>query len=144
MKLADLFEAGKMKETTAESDFARYQSLKKSNADPAMLAKVLAMATAKMDEKFKNKKRDYESKYAGSDWWEEVKKMYKIEEQGNKFVVISNARDWKQTKDWEFDTKYQAIEQIEKLIGYKHNDRKAGHGSHDKDFERVEKLTSKS
>lgn len=142
MKLSELFEAAsKQKPETAEQAFFRYESLKKSRANPELLAKVLAIATSLMNEKFNSKKRDYEAKYAGTDWWEEVKKMYKIEELGNKWVITSNARDWKQTKDWEFDTKYEALEQLEKLISYKHNDRKKGIGSQDKDFERVEKLT---
>ena len=142
MKLDELFEA-KIKTESAESAFRRYESLKKSHAAPELLAKVLSIATSLMNDKFNAKKREYEEKYAGTDWWEEVKKMYKIEEQGNKWVVVSNARDWKQTKDWEFDTKYEALEQLEKLIGYKHNDRKKGVGSHDKDFERVEKLANR-
>jgi hypothetical protein len=139
MKLQDLHE-GKMKAETAEGAFLRYQSLKKSHAAPELLAKVLSIANSLMDEKFKLKKRDWESKYGGTDWWEVVKKMYKVEEQGNKWVVTSNAKDWKQTKDWEFDTKYQAVEQLEKLITYKYNDRKKGVGSEDKDYERVDKL----
>ena len=138
MKIKELIEG--MKKETAESAFMRYQSLKKSN-NHELAEKVLAQANSLMDEKFKLKKRDYEEKYSGTDWWEVVKKIYKVEEQGNKWVVISNATDWKHTKDWEFDTKYEAVEQIEKLIGYKFNDRKKGIGSHEKDYKRVDKLT---
>ena len=139
MKLIDIHEA---KQETAESAFMRYKSLKKSN-NHELAEKVLALANSLMDEKFKLKKRDYEEKYAGTDWWEVVKKMYKIEEQGNKWVVVSNAANWKQIKDWEFDTKYEATEQLEKLIGYKHDDRKKGVGSMDKDYERVDDLEKK-
>jgi hypothetical protein len=148
MKLSDLFQPlseGKMRKETASEAFYRYDKLKKSFKNPTpeqekMLANVLAIATSLMDEQFKKTQSSLEAKFAGSDWWEEVKKMYKVKEEGNKWVVISNARDWKQTKDWEFDTKYEALEQLEKLIKYKANDRKAGKGDIDKDFERVDAL----
>lgn len=143
MKIAELFE-GKMKQETAEAAWMRYNSLKKSNADPTMLAKVLALATSKMTDKFNATKRDFETRFGGEGWWEDVKKLYKIKEQDNKWVVISNAVDWKQTRDWEFDTQYEAIAQLEKLIGYKLADRKKGVGSVDKDYERLDKLASKS
>lgn len=138
----DLHE-GKIKTESAESAFRRYESLKKSDAAPELLAKVLAISTSLMTEKFNAKKREYESKYAGEDWWETVKKMYKIEEQGNKWVVVSNARDWKKTRDWEHATKYEALEHLQKLVMYKDHDRKAGHGDRDKDLERVEKLMNR-
>lgn len=131
---------GKMKQETAAQAFARYEQLKKSKADPAMLAKVLDLANSLMDAQFKKTQQNLEAKFAGADWWQEVKKMYKLKEQGNKWIIISNARDWKQTKDWEFDTKYEALEQLEKLVKYKAADRKAGKGDVDKDFERVEML----
>lgn len=131
---------GKMRKETAADAFARYESLKKSKAAPELLAKVLAIANSLMDEQFKKTQSNLEAKFAGSDWWEEVKKMYKVKEEGNKWVVISNARDWKQTKDWEFDTKYEALEQLEKLVKYKAADRKAGKGDIEKDFERVDAL----
>lgn len=139
MKLKELFE-GKLKAETAESAFARYESLKKSNASPELLAKVLAIANFLMDTRFKAMEKNFEAKYAGADWWEEVKKMYTLKEQGNKWIIISNARDWKQTKDWEYDTKYEALEQLQKLIKYKDADRRAGVGDRDKDFERVDHL----
>ncbi len=129
-----------MKQETAAQAFARYEQLKKSKADPAMLAKVLELANSLMDAQFKKTQQNLEAKFAGADWWQEVKKMYKLKEQGNKWIIISNARDWKQTKDWEFDTKYEALEQLEKLVKYKAADRKAGKGDIDKDFERVEML----
>lgn len=131
---------GKMRKETAADAFARYESLKKSKAAPELLAKVLAIANSLMDEQFKKTQSNLEAKFAGSDWWEEVKKMYKVKEEGNKWVVVSNARDWKQTKDWEFDTKYEALEQLEKLVKYKAADRKAGKGDIEKDFERVDAL----
>jgi hypothetical protein len=131
----------KTKEETAEATFLRYNSLKKSHADPALLAKVLALATSKMNERFNTRKRNLDAQFGGEGWWEDCKKMYKIEEQGNKWVITSNARDWKQTKEWELDTHYEAIEKLDKLIMYKANDRKKGVGSVDKDYERIEKLT---
>lgn len=136
---------GKMRKESASDIFYRYEKLKKSFVNPTpeqkkMLDNVLAMATAAMDEQFKKTQSNLEAKFAGSDWWEEVKKMYKVKEEGNKWVVISNARDWKQTKDWEFDTKYEALEQLEKLVKYKAADRKAGKGDVEKDFERVDAL----
>lgn len=136
---------GKMRKESASDIFYRYEKLKKSFVNPTpeqkkMLDNVLAMATAAMDEQFKKTQSSLEAKFAGSDWWEEVKKMYKVKEEGNKWVVISNARDWKQTKDWEFDTKYEALEQLEKLVKYKAADRKAGKGDIEKDFERVDAL----
>lgn len=136
---------GKMRKESASDIFYRYEKLKKSFVNPTpeqkkMLDNVLAMATAAMDEQFKKTQSNLEAKFAGSDWWEEVKKMYKVKEEGNKWVVISNARDWKQTKDWEFDTKYEALEQLEKLVKYKAADRKAGKGDIEKDFERVDAL----
>lgn len=136
---------GKMRKETASDAFYRYDKLKKSFKNPTpeqqkLLDNVLALANSLMDEQFKRTQSNLEAKYAGSDWWEEVKKMYKIKEEGNKWIVVSNARDWKQTKDWEFDTKYEALEQLEKLIKYKMADRKAGKGSFDKDFERVDAL----
>lgn len=136
---------GKMRKESASDIFYRYEKLKKSFVNPTpeqkkMLDNVLAMATAAMDEQFKKTQSNLEAKFAGSDWWEEVKKMYKVKEEGNKWVVVSNARDWKQTKDWEFDTKYEALEQLEKLVKYKAADRKAGKGDVEKDFERVDAL----
>jgi hypothetical protein len=143
MKVSELFEAPtKQKPETAEGAFRRYTSLKKSHASPELLSKVLAIANSLMTEKFNAKKRHYEEKYGGEDWWETVKKMYKIEEQGNKWVITSNARDWKKTRDWEHATHYEALVHLDKLVMYKDNDRNAGHGDRDKDFDRVEKLTS--
>ena len=130
---------GFKKETAAQA-FARYESLKKSRAPQELLDKVLSIANSLMDDQFKKTQAGMESKFAGSDWWEEVKKMYKIKEEGNKWVVVSNAKDWKQTKDWEYDTKYEALEQLERLIKYKAADRKKGVGDVDKDFERVDAL----
>ncbi len=141
MKIAELFE-GKIKTETPESAFARYESLKKSKADPALLAKVLAIANSLLTTRIGKKMKDLESKFAGEGWWEDVKKMYKVEDKGGMWVVTSNARDWKQTKDWEHPTKYEADAHLEKLITYKFNDRKKGVGSTDKDYERIEKLTS--
>lgn len=136
---------GKFKKETASDIFYRYEKLKKSFVNPTpeqqkTLDIVLSQATAAMDEQFKNTQKNLEAKFAGSDWWEEVKKMYKVKEEGNKWVVVSNARDWKQTKDWEYDTKYEALEQLEKLVKYKAADRKAGKGDVEKDFERVDAL----
>lgn len=139
---------GKMRKETASDAFYRYDKLKKSFKNPTpdqqkLLDNVLALANSLMDEQFKKTQSNLEAKFAGSDWWEEVKKMYEVKEEGNKWVVVSNARDWKQTKDWEYDTKYEALEQLEKLIKYKAADRKAGKGSVDKDFERIDALRAK-
>ena len=128
-----------LKEKAADI-FYRYEKLKKSNADQKLLDNVLRLANEAMDREFKNQVRSWDDKFAGDDWWETVKKLYRIEERNHSWVITSDAKDWKQTKEWEFPTRYEADEQLLKLLKYKVHDRKHGHGSEEKDFERVEKL----
>jgi hypothetical protein len=133
----------KLKKETAAEAFERFNSLKRSNASAELLAKVLSIANALMDEQFKRTQDSLDSKFAGSDWWEAVKKFYKVEEHATEgWRVISLAKDWKEEKEWNFPTKYEALEQLEKLIKYKATDRKKGRGSIDKDFEKLEALAA--
>ena len=142
IKLESILE-GKFKQETAAEIFARYESLKKSHAAPELLAKVLKQANDQMDFEMKAKMKNLDAKYAGEDWWETVKTFYKIEERNNEWAIISDAKDWKEQKEWVYPTKYEAEEQLFKLIGYKIHDRKAGHGSEDKDFERADMLAKR-
>lgn len=134
---------GFKKETAADA-FRRYESLKKSNVSAELLNKVLTIATELMNEQLGRTVRRLDVQFIGADWWETVKKMYKITEQDNQWVIISNARDWIETKEWHYPTKFGALEQLEKLITYKANDRRRGHGDVEKDFERVEALKATS
>jgi hypothetical protein len=129
------------KETAAEA-FARYNSLKRSGAAPELLAKVLSIANSLMDEQFKRTQDSFDSKFAGADWWEAVKKFYKVEHATEGWQVVSFAKNWQEEKVWSYPTKYEALEQLEKLIKYKAADRKKGRGSVDKDFEKLEALAA--
>ena len=134
---------GKMKQESAADAFARYEKLKKSNADPKMLANVLKIANDLMTYEMKAKIKTLDDKYSGEDWWDTVKTFYKVEERNHEWAVVSDARDWKEEKEWVYPTKYEADEQLYKLITYKVRDRKLGHGSEDKDFERAAVLAKR-
>ena len=82
----------------------------------------------------------FQERAEGSDWWEVVKHMYRIIERDGKFVLMSEARDWNNEKSWEYDNKYLAWAHIERLVVYKNQDRRAGKGNRDADFERVDQL----
>ena len=142
MLLKQLFE-GKFKKESAADIFARYESLKKSKGSQELLDKVLKLANDAMTFEMKAQIKWFDDKFAGDDWWETVKKLYKIKEHNNSWTITSDAKDWKQTKQWEFPTQYEANEQLLKLLKYKVNDRKAGHGSEEKDFERVALLATR-
>ena len=133
----------KLKKETASQAFERYAKLKKSNAPKELTDKVLALANSLMTDEVKAKMRTLDSQYGGEDWWETVKTFYKIEERNGEFRVVSDAKDWKQEKQWTYPTRYEADEQLMNLIKYKINDRKAGKGSEDKDFERAELLRNR-
>lgn len=134
----------KLKKETAAEAFARYNSLKRSGASQELLAKVLSIANGLMDEQFKRTQDSLDSKFAGADWWEAVKKFYKVEEHATEgWQVVSHAKAWKEEKEWSYPTKYEALEQLEKLIKYKAADRKKGRGSVDKDFEKLEAFAEK-
>jgi hypothetical protein len=141
-QLTDILE-GKMKQESAADAFARYEKLKKSNADPKMLANVLKIANDLMTYEMKAKIKTLDDKYSGEDWWDTVKTFYKVEERNHEWAVVSDARDWKEEKEWVYPTKYEADEQLYKLITYKVRDRKLGHGSEDKDFERAAVLAKR-
>lgn len=104
----------------------------------AIYENVKTRAEALLTSELKIKGQRFEAKHEGSDWWDTVKLMYPVTrtEEG-KWRITSEARDWNGEKVWEFDDKYLAIEYIERLIQWKHADRKAGFGDRDADIERV-------
>lgn len=68
------------------------------------------------------------------EWLNWAKSLYPIEKTENGFTVKSNARKWKKDTSWVFDHEIDCLEKIEKLIGYKINDRKRGRGNVEEDL----------
>ena len=132
------------KETAAEAS-ARYEKFKKMFAAgvagvtqhqlDGIKAKVDSLWDSEMGAKEKNMIDTH-----GADWWELVQKQYPITEQGNKWLVTSEIRDWHDAHVWEFDSKYQAKEKVIQLAKWISQARNRGFGDRDAD---VEKFTAK-
>lgn len=98
-----------------------------------------ALATAKslMDTEMAAREKSFLDKHGGSDWWELARKQYPIEElSGGGFRVKSEAKEWKNDKNWEFDYKVQAMEKIEQLVKWLNQNRKRGFGDKDVDLDK--------
>lgn len=70
-------------------------------------------------------------------WMTWAESLYPITEEAGEFTITSNAAKWKEPVTWSYNTKIECLEQIEKLIGYKIQDRNRGFGDMSKDLEGV-------
>jgi len=133
-----------LKQTAAQT-FEILQKLKKQYAvNPTeLLATTIEnterRANALMDDEMAAKLKNFTEKNQGAEWWTLMEKLYPItrNEDFNVFVVTSIARDWTETKDWEFKYKYEALEKVKQLVLWKHLDRKRGFGDVEADMEKV-------
>lgn len=140
MLLRELYE-GKMMKQTASNLYAQLENLKKSIKNPSadqrkMFDNLKSKADSLMTSEMKAKEKDFEAKHSGSDWWELGKKLYPMTQKNGQWVVKSTAKEWKGEKEWSYDHKFEAMEQVEKLMKYKDHDRDAGHGDRDRDLEK--------
>ena len=138
MKVTELLQekASKMK---AKDAWAHYEKVKKMAEKGSMTQQqvdgALKIAKSMMDDEMQEK--DFLGKHAGSDWWELAKKQYPIEEMGRGgYKVKSEARQWKNDKNWEFDYKFQAMEKIERLVKWLDQNRKRGFGDKEADLDK--------
>lgn len=139
MKISEILtEKVKMKSKDA---FAHAEKMKamlaKGQATQAMVDGALKTAQSLLDTEMAAREKSWEAKNGGSDWWELAKKQYPIEEKpGGGFRVKSEAKQWKNDKEWEFDYKVQALEKIEKLVKWLDQGRKRGFGDKEADLEK--------
>lgn len=134
---------GKMKTLTAAEMFATLEKHKRNYAvAPTELLRqtienLTRNANAKLTDEMGKRQKNFESKYAGSTWWEMCMKLYTITEQNGEFVVESMAREWEEEKKWAFTFKVEAMEKVEQLVKWKDLDRKRGFGDRDQDIEKI-------
>lgn len=129
---------------TASQAFARLEKFKKLWANPSpeqqrTLDGIEKIANSLMDTEMDSKLKSFETKHAGADWWQLGKKLYPVSQDDNEWVVKSEAKDWTVGKEWRYDYKVQALEQVQKLMQYKSRDRKAGYGDKEEDLEKWSK-----
>lgn len=141
MKITELLEAQKPKKMKAKDAFAHYEKVKKMAEKGQMTQQqvegALKIAKSLMDDEMQAKEKAFYDKHEGSDWWELAKKQYPIEELSRGgYRVKSEAKQWKNDKEWEFDYKYQALDKIEKLVKWLDQNRKRGFGDKDADLEK--------
>jgi len=125
----------------AKDAFAHVEKMKellaKGQATQQMVDGATKTAQSLMDTEMKAREKDWYSKHEGSDWWELAKKQYPIEElSAGGYRVKSEAKQWKNDKEWEFNYKVQALEKIEKLVKWLDQGRKRGFGDKEADLEK--------
>lgn len=140
----------KQPKITAASEFDRLAKFRKmygSNPSPEQqrtLDGIERSAKSHLDTEMAAKAKSFLERNTGADWWELAKKQYPITETAGKFIVRSEARGWKEEKDWTFDYAYEAMAKIEKLVNWLNDNRKRGYGDRDADVERLsEKYAAK-
>lgn len=77
-----------------------------------------------------------------SDWWQLALFNYPLSNDGRIWRVTSIARVRGDAMVWEFDHKYEAIEKIQKLIGWLNDGRNRGFGDRDADVERLTRVAN--
>ena len=72
------------------------------------------------------------------EWWQKMQLLYEID---SNFTVTSRARDLKNgPQQWSNSSLIEAQEKVLQLMEFKVNDRNRGHGSHEKDKQRLREL----
>jgi hypothetical protein len=143
MLLQELFEAKITHRLLKQTDKSLIEKLHKFRRfvelDPSNTTKKETLAN--LEKQAKERAKEIQS---DGTWEDEVRHLYVIKKEGeDKFIVHSDAKDWKQQKTWEFATWLEAFDKITMLVMYKDRDRKAGFGDKDKDFDRVDAVRAK-
>lgn len=117
----------------------KFQHLVALQPQNEVYAKTLESLYRRLDEQKTVEMELFTQKHGGSDWWELAMKQYPIiqDEVTGKFVVVSEAREWTEPKDWEFSHKFDAILKVQQLVKWLDDGRKRGFGCRDKDIERL-------
>jgi hypothetical protein len=77
-----------------------------------------------------------------SDWWQLALLNYPLSNDGRLWRVTSIARTRDDAMFWEFDHKYEAIEKIQKLVGWLNDGRNRGFGDREADVERLTRIAN--
>lgn len=121
----------------ASNDEDRILRTKIANNYLQMWTDAVAKETAEREEKIKNKiiakGVDYE------EWLKWAESLYSINKEGNKVFLRSNARDWKEDREWDFNFEIDAKEKRLQLVGWKIHDRNRGRGDMSKDLSKLDK-----
>lgn len=133
-----------MKKQTSATTFQVLASLKRQHAvNPTPLLALTIenterLANSLLDSEMAVKLKNFEAKHVGSDWWEVMAQNYPVtfNDERQAWVVTSNAKDWEETKDWEFTYKYDALEKVRQLVCWVNTARKRGFGDREQDLER--------
>ncbi len=132
----------KQQKQTASNTFQILESMKRQYAaNPTPLGKLTIenlerMAHFLMDVEMGAKLKSFESKHHGADWWAVMEKNYPVsfDDVRQAWVVTSNARDWEESKDWEFAYKFDALQKVRQLVLWVNTNRKRGFGDREQDL----------